>query len=85
MINKKLIYKILGSLLFLESTMVLLCLIIAIYYREDDTFAFAFSAVITFLGGIVMRQLGVGADNSLSRCLSWSVAISIILPTLFLK
>ena len=67
MINKKLIYKILGSLLFLESTMVLLCLIIAIYYREDDTFAFAFSAVITFLGGIVMRQLGVGADNSLSR------------------
>ena len=36
MINLKLIYKILGALLFLESLFMLLCLGIAFIYGEDD-------------------------------------------------
>ena len=39
MINLKLIYKIIGSLLFIEAMMLLLCLGVSVYYHEDDLMA----------------------------------------------
>ena len=41
MINLKLLYKIIGSLLFIETTMFLVCLGVAIGYEEEDVFPFA--------------------------------------------
>lgn len=38
MINLKLLYKIIGSLLFIETTMFLVCLGVAIGYEEEDIF-----------------------------------------------
>lgn len=66
-VNLKLIYKVLGSLLFLEALMMLACMGIAIGYKEDDVFPFASSAVLTILGGILMKLHGRDAVNKLSR------------------
>ena len=67
MINLKLIYKIIGSLLFIEAVMLAICLGVAIIYREDDIFAFTCSAMISAILGLCMRCLGRNCDNSLSR------------------
>ncbi len=67
MINLKLIYKILGSLLFIESVMLLMCLGVAFYYHEDDVLAFGTSIAVSIASGFVLRYLGHGCDNSLSR------------------
>ena len=67
MINLKLLYKIIGSLLFIETTMFLVCLGVAIGYEEEDVFPFACSVVISASVGLTMRLLGRKCENSLSR------------------
>lgn len=67
MLNIKLIYKILGSLLFLESLFMLLCLAIAIGYHEDDVFAFLISILITQMVAFAFRYLGRDSNNSMGR------------------
>ncbi len=65
--NFKLIYKIMGSLLFLEATLMAVCLGMAFYFGEDDIFTFSSSILVTILAGIILRYLGRDADNNLSR------------------
>ena len=67
MINLKLIYKIIGSLLFIETFMLLVCLGVAFYYREDDLLAFVCSVAVAASAGFVMKCLGRNSDNTLSR------------------
>lgn len=67
MINKKLIYKILGQLLFLEAAFMLLGFGMSVYYQEDDMFAFLVAILATTAGGFIMKWWGRGADNSMSR------------------
>lgn len=67
MLNYRTIYKVLGSLLFLESSLMFWCLLMSAGYKEDDTPAFLLSMVITLLGGFTLRYLGRNSDNFLSR------------------
>ena len=67
MINLKLIYKIIGSLLFIEAVLLLVCLGVSVVYKEDDIFAFTCSVVASAGIGFVLRCLGRNCDNSLSR------------------
>lgn len=67
MINQKLICKILGQLLFIEAVLMLLSLLVAIYYRQDDGFAFLVSVIATIGGGLALKWRGRNADNSMSR------------------
>ena len=80
MINFKLIYKILGSLLFLESLFMLICLVISLAYQEDDVFAFIISILVTQMGAYILRYMGHNANNNMSRkdsflvvTLTWAV------------
>ena len=80
MINLKLIYKIIGSLLFIEAMMLLLCLGVSVYYHEDDLMAFALSVAISAGTGLVLRLIARNCDNTLSRrdaylvvTLTWTV------------
>lgn len=80
MLNVKLIYKIIGALLFLESLFMFICLVIALCYHEDDVFAFLVSILITQMAAYVLRYLGRDANNSMSRrdsfmvvTLTWSI------------
>ena len=47
MINSKMICKIMGSLFFIEAGFLILCALLAIYYKETDLTAFLSSAAIT--------------------------------------
>ena len=67
MINLRLIYKVIGQLLFLEASFMLLCLVMAIYYRQDDIFAFAISIMLTFVSGYTLKYFGREAESSMSR------------------
>ncbi len=65
--NFKLIYKIIGSLLFLEVALMAVCLGVALYFGEDDIFTFLSSMIVTVMAGIAFRYLGRNANNNLSR------------------
>lgn len=65
--NIRLIYKIMGSLLFLESLFMLLCLFISLCYGDEDCFAFFVSILITLAVGFGLRFLGRNANNGMSR------------------
>lgn len=67
MINFKLIYKVLGALLFQEAFLMLISLGIALGYEEEDILPFITSAVVTVLAGIMFKYAGRNATNSLSR------------------
>lgn len=69
-----------GSLLFLESLFMIVCLCVAIWYGEDDVFAFLVSILSTQMSGFLLRYLGREADNTLGRrdsflvvTLAWSI------------
>ncbi|MDR0938793.1 MAG: TrkH family potassium uptake protein [Mediterranea sp.] len=67
MINWKMIIRILGFLLLIETAMLLCSAAVAFYYRGDDFPYFCLSAVITTLVAIVALVWGRGADRSLNR------------------
>ena len=47
MINYKLLYKILGSLLLLEAMFILVCIGVSLFYHEDDIMAFPFQTEVS--------------------------------------
>lgn len=80
MLNIKLISKILGSLLFLESLFMLISLVIAFCYGEDDVPAFLASILITQMFAYVLHYCGKEANNNMGRrdsflvvTLTWTV------------
>lgn len=67
-------------LLYLESLFMLICLIIALAYGEDDVVPFIISILVTQFCGFALRIAGRKADNSMSRrdsflvvTLAWTV------------
>ena len=68
MINFKIIYKIIGTLLFIEAAMMMWCLGLSIYLHEKDMLAFLISIAVTVLGGVGFRRLGRGDDRTSSVC-----------------
>jgi len=67
MINLKLIYKCIGSLLFIEAIMMFYCLLVAFYYREDDILAFIVTIVLTSLSAVYLKYRGHNAENRMGR------------------
>ncbi|MBQ6652754.1 MAG: TrkH family potassium uptake protein [Prevotella sp.] len=67
MINLKSVYKVLGTLLFIEAVLMLSCLAVTICYHEDDTFTFLTSILLTVSLGFILKYLGRESNDSLSR------------------
>ena len=67
MINTRLIFKILGSLLNIEASFMLLCLVVSLYYGESDVIPLAITVGATMLVSLLFVLLGRGANNALSR------------------
>ena len=67
MLNFKIIYKIIGTLLFIEAAMMTWCMGMSIYLHEDDSMAFIISVILTILGGIILKYWGRDSENSLGR------------------
>lgn len=67
MLNWRIISKIMGTLLWLEASLLLLCMVLSVSYGENDTMPFLWTIVITSLAGLGCHVYGKGARNSLSR------------------
>ena len=67
MINSRLIYKILGSLLLLEAVFMSWCVVMAFCYGEKDAFPFLISTVVTMAAGILLKYWGKDATNNMTR------------------
>ena len=67
MVNWRIISKILGSLLFIESFFMTWCLVMAFVHHEDDVMAFTMSALMTFGCAFLFLLFGRHAENALSR------------------
>ena len=67
MVNFRIIWKVIGSLLFIEALFMLWCLGIALWAGEDDMLAFLFSSLLTAGSGFLFLALGRKAENTLGR------------------
>lgn len=56
MIDKSIIFKIIGSLLFIEALLLLACLFMAIGYQEDDVPAFIITIPVSVVRIMVIMQ-----------------------------
>ena len=61
MINSKMIYRITGFLLLIETGLLLCCAGVSLIYREDDLSCFLLSAGLTTFVAILLLALGNGA------------------------
>ncbi len=67
MLNKKLISKVIGSLLLLEASFMVVCVVMAICYHSPDLWPFTFSTLFTALAGYGLLRMGYGAPTTMSR------------------
>ena len=67
MINSKMIYRIMGFLLLIETGLLLCCAGVSLLYKEDDLNSFLVSAALTAGVGLFLFAIGNGAEKQLSR------------------
>jgi len=67
MFNSRLIFKILGTLLWVEAAFMAISLVMSLCYMESDTIPFAITIAATVAAGLGLRLLGRNSSNSLSR------------------
>jgi len=67
MVNYRIIFKIIGSLLFIEALFMGWCLGVTLLHHEDDMLAFLLSMLLTFGSGFLFLYFGRDAENTLSR------------------
>ena len=67
MINFRFITNIIGKLLFVESAFLILCIIVALIYGENDLMAFVYSAIITLGVGSLMTFTVKVKDRVLAK------------------
>lgn len=67
LINTKIIIRVLGILLFVETAMFLLCALVSLVYQEEETHTFLQSAAINTAVGIILILLSRGAERKLTK------------------
>ena len=67
MVNRRIIAKIIGSLLLIEAFFMGWCAAVSSFFQEDDTLAFLLSALLTTAVGLLLLAAGRSAQSTLSR------------------
>ena len=67
MINSKMIFRILGFLLLIETAMLLCCGAVSLFYKENDLQSFLISSAVTACIGVLLLAVGKDAVKSLNR------------------
>lgn len=84
LINKKMIGRVLGILLFIEAGLFIICAGVNLLYKENDYIYFLYTCGVNVLFGSALLLYGRGAENKMSRrdgyCI---VTLSWVLFTLF--
>ena len=87
MIHVKIIHRILGVLLLIESGILLLCALLPVFYGEDDMFGFIMASLISACCGMTFMMIGKSArkrEGSMTRRDGYIVvAISWVLFSIF--
>ena len=65
--NFKLVARLQGGLLMLESLFFLLCIAMAVYYGEETLWAFCLSFAVSVILGVVGLLLGRGASTMIGK------------------
>lgn len=73
LVNYKILCRILGQLVLIESLMMLSCLIVGIIYNESDLTPFIVSFSLTTATGLTLRLLGNNTSNVINRRESYLV------------
>ena len=68
MINFKLIFKVIGALLFQEAFLMVLCMVMALCYGEEDALPLMGSIVVTAFFGLMFKFIKKKKKNSMSLC-----------------
>jgi trk system potassium uptake protein TrkH len=76
MINKKIIYHILGTLLFIETLLLIVCCIVSLVYGEDDLPSFGITTAISAALGFIFKLMGRNAGGNMTRRDSYVVVSS---------
>ena len=87
MIHVKIIHRILGVLLLIESGIMLLCALLPIFYGENDLFGFVMAALVSACFGMTFMMIGKSTRNKESAMTRRDgyivVAISWVLFSIF--
>ena len=87
MIHVKIIHRILGVLLLIESGILLLCALLSVFYGEDDMFGFIMASLISACCGMTFMMIGKSArkrEGAMTRRDGYIVvAISWVLFSIF--
>ena len=67
MINRLIIFRVMGSLILIEAALLLLSLGIGLIYQEYDIAAFLYTTVIAIILGSTLWYAGRKAENRMSR------------------
>ncbi len=67
MVDFRIVSKIIGQLLYLESALMGICVVMAFFYQEDDLMALLLSMAATACAGLVLKYLGRDAGNNMNR------------------
>lgn len=67
MLNLPLIYKVLGTLLQFEATLLALCFGMGLWFQESNHLTFGIPAIVTMAVGTLLRFFGRHAENRMSR------------------
>ncbi|MBQ9556561.1 MAG: TrkH family potassium uptake protein [Muribaculaceae bacterium] len=67
MFSWKLIFKILGSLLWIEAAFMSVCLLMSLCYQEDDMVPFSLAILATLVTAFLLQRQGHHASNTLTR------------------
>lgn len=66
-INYRMLVKVLGWLVTIESCFMILPMIVSLWYRESDWKPFCFTAILTLVTGILMNKCSRPTDKALSK------------------
>lgn len=67
LINGRMILRVLGILLLVETAMFLICALVSWLYREEETFTFLQTAAINTIAGGILMLLSRGAERKLTK------------------
>ncbi len=67
LLNRRMIYRILGILLLLEAVLFLVCMGVSLYYGETDYISFVCSALVNVGVGVLLIFMGRHARNTVTR------------------
>ena len=84
LVNPKILCRVLGQLILIESLMMLLCLCVGLIYHEKSHIPFFISMVVTTLSGLFLKFVGEKSTSTINRRESYLVvALTWIVFSLF--